>query len=104
MYIVNKGILQVQVDGQIVTTLSAGNHFGEISILDMEGVGNRRTASIQSLGFSQLFQLSKNDLREVSIFTVDNQIVSSPPNSWSYISTDYPNLPTINSHAFKRTA
>jgi CRP-like cAMP-binding protein len=66
MYIVNKGLLQVQVDGDIVATLSAGNHFGEISILDIEGVGNRRTASIISLGFSQLFKLSKNDLQEVS--------------------------------------
>ena len=66
MYIVNKGLLQVEVDGDIVATLSAGNHFGEISILDIEGVGNRRTASILSLGFSQLFKLSKNDLQEVS--------------------------------------
>ena len=66
MYIVNKGLLQVEIDNHVVTTLSAGNHFGEISILDIEGVGNRRTASIQSLGFSQLFKLSKNDLQEVS--------------------------------------
>lgn len=68
MYIVNKGLLQVEVDGHIVTTLSAGNHFGEISILDIEGVGNRRTASIHSLGFSQLFKLSKIDLQEVSTY------------------------------------
>lgn len=66
MYIVNKGLLQVEVDNHVVATLSAGNHFGEISILDIEGVGNRRTASIQSLGFSQLFKLSKDDLQQVS--------------------------------------
>lgn len=69
MYIVNKGKLQVEVDGQIVATLCPGNHFGEISILDIEGVGNRRTASILSLGFSQLFKLSKNDLQQVTEYS-----------------------------------
>ena len=65
MYIVNKGKLEVEVDEQVVATLSPGNHFGEISILDIEGVGNRRTASIRSIGFTQLFKLSKNDLQQV---------------------------------------
>ena len=66
MYIVNKGELEVlDKGGAVLAKLSAGRHFGEISILDMKGIGNRRTASVRSVGFSDLFQLSKNDLEEV---------------------------------------
>lgn len=67
MYIVNKGELEVldEKKGNVLATLSAGRHFGEISILDMEGVGNRRTASVRSVGFTDLFRLSKADLEEV---------------------------------------
>lgn len=66
MFIVNKGELEV-VDkkGNVLAKLLAGRHFGEISILDMNGIGNRRTASVRSVGFSDLFRLSKKDLEEV---------------------------------------
>ena len=66
MYIVNQGELEVvDKSGAVLAKLSAGRHFGEISILDMKGIGNRRTASVRSVGFSDLFRLSKSDLEEV---------------------------------------
>ena len=66
MYIVNQGELEVvDKSGAALAKLSAGRHFGEISILDMKGIGNRRTASVRSVGFSELFRLSKADLVEV---------------------------------------
>lgn len=66
MYFIKMGKLQVvSPDGkQVYATLGAGAAFGEISILDIPGNknGNKRTANIRSLGFSDVFSLSKNDL------------------------------------------
>lgn len=66
MYIIKKGKLQVcSEDGKVVfVTLVEGATFGEISILNLPGnkTGNRRTASVRSVGFSDLFCLSKTDL------------------------------------------
>jgi cyclic nucleotide gated channel alpha 3 len=66
MYFIKTGKLQVvSPDGsQVFATMSAGAAFGEISILDIPGNknGNKRTANIRSLGFSDVYQLSKNDL------------------------------------------
>lgn len=66
MYFIKTGALQVvSPDGtQVYATLGAGAAFGEISILDIPGNknGNKRTANIRSLGFSDVFQLSKKDL------------------------------------------
>ena len=63
----SSGKLQViSEDGKIVfATLKAGSYFGEISILNMGASGNRRTASVKSVGYSDLFCLSKEDLWEV---------------------------------------
>ncbi|XP_064569161.1 cyclic nucleotide-gated olfactory channel isoform X2 [Zonotrichia leucophrys gambelii] len=68
MYIIKEGKLAVV--GEDGTTqyalLTAGGCFGEISILNIKGskMGNRRTANIISLGYSDLFCLSKEDLME----------------------------------------
>ncbi|ESO93988.1 hypothetical protein LOTGIDRAFT_177303 [Lottia gigantea] len=66
MYIIKRGKLEVvSPDGKIVfVTLQDGAVFGEISILNIAGnkTGNRRTASVRSVGYSDLFCLSKDDL------------------------------------------
>ena len=66
MYIVKRGSLNVvSEDGKIVfVTLKEGSVFGELSILDIPGNknGNKRTAAVRSVGFSDLFVLSKDDL------------------------------------------
>lgn len=69
MYLIKMGKLEVvSEDGKkVFVTLSAGAAFGELSILDIPGNknGNRRTANIRSVGFSDLFQLTKDDLWSV---------------------------------------
>nr|DBA33184.1 TPA: hypothetical protein GDO54_000909 [Pyxicephalus adspersus] len=68
MYIIKEGKLAVVADDGITqfVVLSDGSYFGEISILNIKGskTGNRRTANIRSIGYSDLFCLSKDDLME----------------------------------------
>ncbi|XP_065545966.1 cyclic nucleotide-gated olfactory channel [Lathamus discolor] len=68
MYIIKEGKLAVVGDDGTTqyALLTAGSCFGEISILNIKGskMGNRRTANIRSLGYSDLFCLSKEDLME----------------------------------------
>uniref|UniRef100_A0A1A8C1K2 Cyclic nucleotide gated channel alpha 3a n=1 Tax=Nothobranchius kadleci TaxID=1051664 RepID=A0A1A8C1K2_NOTKA len=68
MYIIKEGKLAVVADDRVTqfVVLSDGAYFGEISILGIKGskAGNRRTANIRSVGYSDLFALSKDDLME----------------------------------------
>eukprot|EP00064_Thunnus_orientalis_P015511 superscaffoldBa00002884_g15565 len=71
MYIIKEGKLAVVADDGVTqfVVLSDGAYFGEISILGIKGskAGNRRTANIRSVGYSDLFALSKDDLMEALI-------------------------------------
>ncbi|XP_048095298.1 cyclic nucleotide-gated cation channel alpha-4 isoform X2 [Alosa alosa] len=66
MYIIKEGKLAVVADDGVTqyAVLGDGQFFGEISILNIKGnkSGNRRTANIRSIGHSDLFSLSKEDL------------------------------------------
>nr|XP_028581488.1 cyclic nucleotide-gated cation channel alpha-4 [Podarcis muralis] len=69
MYFIREGKLAVVADDGVTqyAVLGEGLYFGEISIINIKGnkSGNRRTANIKSIGFSDLFCLSKEDLTEV---------------------------------------
>lgn len=67
MYIVSRGILEVVTNegATVVATLKAGSYFGEISVLNVGLAGNKRTASVRSVGYSDLFCLNKQDLWDV---------------------------------------
>jgi CRP-like cAMP-binding protein len=69
MYIVSRGRLRVVTDNgkTVLAMLRPGSYFGEISILNMGSEGNRRTASVRSVGYSDLFVLSKKDLWDVLV-------------------------------------
>ncbi|XP_054682271.1 cyclic nucleotide-gated cation channel alpha-4 [Grus americana] len=69
MYFVREGRLAVVAEDGItqLAVLGEGLYFGEISLINIKGntSGNRRTANIMSIGYSDLFCLSKEDLAEV---------------------------------------
>ncbi|XP_035701057.1 uncharacterized protein LOC110861989 isoform X3 [Folsomia candida] len=62
MFIIADGILEVISEtGKVLTTMEAGNFFGEIGILNLDGL-NKRTADVRSVGYSELFSLSREDV------------------------------------------
>jgi MFS family permease len=56
-YIVDRGELRVQVDGQVVRSLGPGDHFGEIALLK----NLPRTASVFATADSSLFSLQRDE-------------------------------------------
>ncbi|NWI42138.1 CNGA4 protein, partial [Picathartes gymnocephalus] len=69
MYFIREGRLAVVAEDGVtqLAVLGEGLYFGEISLINIKGntAGNRRTASILSIGYSDLFCLGKEDLEEV---------------------------------------
>uniref|UniRef100_A0A8B9F1Z1 Cyclic nucleotide gated channel subunit alpha 4 n=1 Tax=Amazona collaria TaxID=241587 RepID=A0A8B9F1Z1_9PSIT len=69
MFFIRSGLVAVLGDDGAtpVAVLGRGRYFGELSLIHIPGnrCGNRRTADIVSLGHSELFLLSKQDLRRV---------------------------------------
>nr|XP_024216111.1 uncharacterized protein LOC106683890 [Halyomorpha halys] len=62
MFIIADGILEVMSEtGRVLTTMQAGDFFGEIGILNLDGL-NKRTADVRSVGYSELFSLSREDV------------------------------------------
>ncbi|XP_043192463.1 potassium voltage-gated channel subfamily H member 2-like [Amphibalanus amphitrite] len=62
MFIIADGILEVISDsGKVLTTMKAGDFFGEIGILNLDGL-NKRTADVRSVGYSELFSLSRDNV------------------------------------------
>ncbi|CAH1230667.1 CNGA2 [Branchiostoma lanceolatum] len=63
MFIINHGILDIISEtGRVITQLKAGDFFGEIGILNLDGGVNKRTADVRSVGYSELFALYKEDV------------------------------------------
>ncbi|KAK2524664.1 hypothetical protein Q9966_011530 [Columba livia] len=71
MYFIREGRLAVVAEDGVtqLAVLGEGLYFGEISLINIKGntSGNRRTANIMSIGYSDLFCLSKEDLAEVLV-------------------------------------
>ncbi|NXG04050.1 CNGA4 protein, partial [Sakesphorus luctuosus] len=69
MYFIREGRLAVLGEDGVtrLAVLGEGLYFGEISLINIKGntAGNRRTANILSIGYSDLFCLGKEDLAEV---------------------------------------
>ncbi|XP_041456982.1 cyclic nucleotide-gated channel cone photoreceptor subunit alpha-like isoform X2 [Lytechinus variegatus] len=66
MFFISDGLFKVtDGTGRIVASRASGEYFGEIGILNLKENSYRRTANVQSVGFSELFTLSKDDIIDV---------------------------------------
>ncbi|KAK3084244.1 hypothetical protein FSP39_010629 [Pinctada imbricata] len=65
MFIIADGLVEIiSESGTVLTKMGTGDFFGEIGILNLDGGINRRTADVKSLGYSELFVLSREDVLE----------------------------------------
>uniref|UniRef100_A0A5K3ER17 Cyclic nucleotide-binding domain-containing protein n=1 Tax=Mesocestoides corti TaxID=53468 RepID=A0A5K3ER17_MESCO len=63
MFIIADGVLEViGKSGLVLKRLEAGDYFGEIGILCINGGGNKRTADVRAVGYAELFVLSREDV------------------------------------------
>ncbi|KAL5971605.1 Cyclic nucleotide-gated cation channel alpha-3 [Taenia solium] len=63
MFIIADGVLEViGKAGIVLKRLEAGDFFGEIGILCINGGGNKRTADVRAVGYAELFVLSREDV------------------------------------------
>lgn len=63
MFIIADGVVEILGESStVLTQMSTGDFFGEIGILNLDGGINRRTADVVSVGYSELFVLSREDV------------------------------------------
>ncbi|XP_059160896.1 cyclic nucleotide-gated channel rod photoreceptor subunit alpha-like [Physella acuta] len=63
MFIIADGVVEIiSESGVMLKRMGAGDFFGEIGILNLDGGINRRTADVRSVGYLELFVLSREDV------------------------------------------
>ncbi|KAH8872438.1 Cyclic nucleotide-gated cation channel alpha-3 [Schistosoma japonicum] len=62
IFIIADGVLEVLSESnEVISRMSAGDFFGEIGVLNIDGV-NKRTADVRAVGYTELFVLSREDI------------------------------------------
>ncbi|KAK4470889.1 hypothetical protein MN116_006401 [Schistosoma mekongi] len=62
IFIIADGVLEVLSESnEVISRMSAGDFFGEIGVLNVDGV-NKRTADVRAVGYTELFVLSREDI------------------------------------------
>ena len=80
MYIISDGLLEViSATGLVLTRMSSGDFFGEIGILNLGSGLNRRTADVRSVGYSELFVLSRADVLAALADHPDAEVLTPTP-------------------------
>ncbi|XP_035824667.1 hornerin [Aplysia californica] len=63
MFIIADGVVEIISEtGVMLKRMGAGDFFGEIGILNLDGGMNRRAADVRSVGYLELFVLSREDV------------------------------------------